>query len=182
MGRVAIFVDGAYVDFMMREEFKGARVAFERFFPALIPPRAELLRAYYYACGPHVSDPSTADERERQRRFDRFRTQLEQIPRCEIRLGKLSRREDPKSGAVRYEQKRVDIQLGIDVVRLAIRQQISELVLVAGDSDFVPAIQAAKDEGVLCRLYHGRSPHRELRQAFDECCQIDQKLVDKVKR
>lgn len=181
MSRVAIFIDGAYIDFMLRHEFAGTRIDFGRLVAELTPPSAELLRSYYYTCPPHVSNPPTQAERDRQQSFDRFRSALERIPRFEVRMGKLARRVDA-IGAVRYEQKRVDILLGIDVVRLASKQQISDLVLIAGDSDFVPALQAAKDEGVLCRLYHGKDPHHELRQVADECMRMDPALIQRVGR
>ena len=182
MSRVAVFIDGAYLDFMMREEFPGSRVDFSRLVAAVTPADRDLLRAYYYACPPHVSEPATEDERDRQRSFDRFRQALERIPRFEVRLGKLARRSDERTGEVRYEQKRVDLLLGIDIVRLASKQQITDLSIIAGDSDFVPALQVAKEEGVLCRLYHGRDPHRELREAADECHRIDGPFVSAVRR
>ncbi|MGH7608421.1 MAG: NYN domain-containing protein [Candidatus Dormibacteria bacterium] len=182
MSRFAVFIDGAYLSFMLRDEFPQAAVDFERLVHTVAPSTRELLRAYYYDCPPHVSEPSTEEERTRQRNFDRFRQALERIPRFEVRLGKLARRTDGRTGAVRYEQKRVDLLLGIDIVRLASKRQIDELVIVAGDSDFVPALQVAKEEGVLCRLYHGKDPHRELRQVADECCRIDAAFVDAIKR
>lgn len=181
MGRLAIFIDGAYIDFTLRGEFGGARIDYGRMVTELTPPGDDLLRAYYYTCPPHQSEVATQEERERQRTFDRFRYALDRIPRFEVRLGKLAKRVDP-SGAVRFEQKRVDILLGIDVVRLASKQQITGLVLVAGDSDFVPALQVAKDEGVLCRLFHGENPHNELRQAADEHERMDQGFIDRVRR
>lgn len=182
MSRCAIFIDGAYIDFMLRNEFPTVRVNYAQLATTVTPGQCELLRAYYYACPPYVSDPPTPDERSRQRSFDGFRQALERIPRFEVRLGKLARRVDDQTGAVRFEQKRVDLLLGIDIVRLASKQQISELIIIAGDSDFVPALQIAKEEGVLCRLYHGRDPHRELRQVADECRRMDSAFVKSVER
>jgi uncharacterized LabA/DUF88 family protein len=181
VARLAVFIDGAYVDFMLREEFEGVRIDHQRFAGELVPAGSDLLRCYYYTCPPHVSDPPTEDERIRQQSFDRFNFALGRIPRFEVRLGKLAKRFN-QDGTVRYEQKRVDALLSIDVVRLASKQQIQELVLVAGDSDFVPALQAAKDEGVLVRLYHGSEPHRELLQTADECRRIDAAFVQRVLR
>jgi uncharacterized LabA/DUF88 family protein len=49
-------------------------------------------------------------------------------------------------------QKGVDIKLALDFVRLAERGAISHALLLAGDSDFVPAIEIARDAGVLITL------------------------------
>jgi uncharacterized LabA/DUF88 family protein len=76
----------------------------------------------------------------------------------------------------------VDILLGVDLARLAAMGRISDAVIVAGDSDFVPAIRAAKDDGVLIRLVHGRSPHRAIASIADERIRIDQALIDRIRR
>lgn len=62
-------------------------------------------------------------------------------------------------------------------------KQIGKAILVTGDSDFVPAVIAAKDAGVLVQLYYSRSSvHDELLSAVDESFEITRDLIDKVKR
>ena len=45
-------------------------------------------------------------------------------------------------------QKGVDMRLGIDLVQLATKRLVDHVVLIAGDSDFVPAVKIARREGV----------------------------------
>jgi uncharacterized LabA/DUF88 family protein len=45
-------------------------------------------------------------------------------------------------------QKAVDMRIGIDIASLTLKRQIDTIVLVAGDSDFVPAAKLARREGV----------------------------------
>lgn len=45
-------------------------------------------------------------------------------------------------------QKGVDMRLGLDVSSMAYKKQIDQLVLVAGDADFVPAVKLARREGI----------------------------------
>ena len=52
-------------------------------------------------------------------------------------------------------QKRVDVALAVELVHLATAQQIDLIVLIAGDRDFIPAIETAKHAGVILRLVHG---------------------------
>lgn len=52
-------------------------------------------------------------------------------------------------------QKRVDVALAVELVHLATTQQIDLVVLIAGDRDFIPAIETAKHAGVILRLIHG---------------------------
>jgi len=51
---------------------------------------------------------------------------------------------------VYYEitQKGVDMRLGLDIASLAFKAQVDQIVLVAGDSDFVPAAKLARREGI----------------------------------
>lgn len=56
------------------------------------------------------------------------------------------------------EQKGVDLRIGLDVASLAVRRIVDTIVLMSGDSDFVPALKFARREGVrviLDALGHG---------------------------
>lgn len=46
------------------------------------------------------------------------------------------------------KQKGVDMKIGIDIASLAYKKQVSQIVLIAGDSDFVPALKLARREGI----------------------------------
>ena len=46
------------------------------------------------------------------------------------------------------KQKGVDIRLGLDIASLAYKRLVNRIVLVAGDSDFVPAAKLARREGI----------------------------------
>jgi uncharacterized LabA/DUF88 family protein len=45
-------------------------------------------------------------------------------------------------------QKGVDMRIGIDIASLAYKRQVDQIVLIAGDSDFVPAAKLARREGI----------------------------------
>ncbi|MBX3437080.1 MAG: NYN domain-containing protein [Planctomycetaceae bacterium] len=51
---------------------------------------------------------------------------------------------------VRYHapQKGVDMRIGLDISSMCFKCQVDQIVLVAGDSDFVPAAKLARREGV----------------------------------
>lgn len=56
------------------------------------------------------------------------------------------------------EQKGVDLRTGLDVANLAVKHIVDTIVLMSGDSDFVPAMKFARREGVrviLDALGHG---------------------------
>lgn len=45
-------------------------------------------------------------------------------------------------------QKGVDMRVGLDIASLTLKKQVDTIVLVSGDSDFVPAAKLARREGV----------------------------------
>ena len=46
------------------------------------------------------------------------------------------------------KQKGVDMKIGVDIASLAYKKQVEQIVLIAGDSDFVPAAKLARREGL----------------------------------
>jgi uncharacterized LabA/DUF88 family protein len=46
------------------------------------------------------------------------------------------------------KQKGVDMRIGVDVASLAFKKQVDQIVLIAGDADFVPAAKLARREGI----------------------------------
>lgn len=45
-------------------------------------------------------------------------------------------------------QKAVDMKIGLDIATLAFKEQVNQIILIAGDSDFVPAAKFARREGI----------------------------------
>ena len=45
-------------------------------------------------------------------------------------------------------QKGVDMRIGLDIASLAYKKEVNQIVLISGDSDFVPAAKLARREGV----------------------------------
>ena len=180
MSRAAIFIDGAYLGFVLRE-FGAPRIDH-----ALLAERmadgVEILRTYYYDCPPYQSASPSPDERDRFAKSQRFFTALDRLPRFEVRLGRLALRGIDSAGQPIFQQKRVDIMLAGHLALLSGRSQITHAILLAGDSDFIPAVVAAKSQGVLVRLYHGRGAHKDLWDCVDERVQISRSLIDSILR
>ena len=70
---------------------------------------------------------------------------------------------------------------------LAGKGRIARVALLAGDSDFTPAIEAVKREGVLTTLWHGSrsdqtTPSRELVEICDERHELTAALVASMGR
>jgi uncharacterized LabA/DUF88 family protein len=46
------------------------------------------------------------------------------------------------------DQKGVDMKIGLDIASLAYKQQVDQIILISGDSDFVSAAKLARREGI----------------------------------
>ncbi len=138
----------------------------------------ELYRIFYYDCPPllkKVHNPVTkkaidfAKTNESIFRQD-FHKELRKLRKVALRLGRLADYadwqitpektkqlfnggiaiNDLKDNDVFYNvrQKGVDMRIGLDIAALAFKKQVDQIVLIAGDSDFVPAAKLARREGI----------------------------------
>jgi Uncharacterized conserved protein len=180
MSRIALFIDAAYLRYLLKEMPSDAAVDLRALIEKIRDGR-DLLRTYYYDCLPWRADTPTMEQRARFAKQQKFYDGLvRRIPRFQLRLGKLARRHE--DGRFWYEQKQVDILLSVDLVQLASRYRITDAAILAGDSDFLPAIELAKQEGVVMHLYHGRNPHRDLVACCDERVEIDMAFIESVRK
>ena len=49
---------------------------------------------------------------------------------------------------IQVTQKGVDMRIGLDIASLCYKKLVNQIVLISGDSDFVPAAKLARKEGV----------------------------------
>ena len=54
----------------------------------------------------------------------------------------------PDDFSISLKQKGVDMRIGIDIVSMALKKQVDRIILISGDSDFVPAAKFARREGI----------------------------------
>ncbi len=184
MGTAAVFIDGGYVDKVLYYDHNRQRVDYEKLVRRMVKPD-DLLRAYYYHCMPYQSNPPSEDESRRYGAMHKFVTAIQGLPRFEVRLGRLSRFIHGDGTPV-FTQKRVDCMVGVDMALLAGKGKVTRVILFSGDSDYIPAVEAVKREGVIVTLWHGitanSAPSRELVQTCDERCQLTAPLFQEVRR
>src|ERR671915_358791 len=146
--RYAIFVDAGYLyaasgalllEATSRREY---RVSAEKLIEALTHHAdkqlvGELLRVYWYDAAPRRQP--TVDQRV-----------IANLPLVKLRLGNLN---------AQGQQKGVDAQLRADLEALARHRGITDAVLLAGDEDMLPAVEAAQRYGVRVHLWGVEPTH-----------------------
>lgn len=138
----------------------------------------ELYRIFYYDCEPlsgclynPISQKNIIlDKTEVYKWTCDFLNALKQKRKVALRLGRLAMHspyiliyqklkelgngklkwEDiqPEDLTVNLEQKGVDMRIGVDISSLAFKRQVDRIILISGDSDFVPAAKQARREGI----------------------------------
>jgi uncharacterized LabA/DUF88 family protein len=146
--RYAVFVDAGYLyaasgalllEAGSRREY---RVAAEKLIKALTTHAderlvGELLRLYWFDAAPRRQP--TVDQRV-----------IANLPLVKLRLGNLN---------AQGQQKGVDAQLRADLEALARHRAITDAVLLAGDEDMLPAVEAAQRYGVRVHLWGVEPTH-----------------------
>lgn len=155
----------------------------------------ELLRIYYYDAAPSSDAmrlPVSGNQHnlattERYRLSTSLFSQLILKPNVALRMGQVNLspnkwRLKPQvarqlSRAPReltdddfipdLQQKGVDMRIGMDMARLALRDMVRLVIVVTGDSDFVPAFKFVRREGVKVMLAAMGGGRRELKENAD---------------
>ena len=78
------------------------------------------------------------------------------------------------------DQKGVDMKIGLDIASLAYKKQVSQIVLISGDSDFVAAAKLARREGIDFVLDPmGAKINENLFEHIDALRSVDPKIRNK---
>jgi uncharacterized LabA/DUF88 family protein len=176
--KAAVLIDNGYLSKVLKYKFDEVKINHE-LFSDILCGSCERFRTYFYDCPPFQSEVPTLEEKERKSKSDKFYYNLRNNKRFEIRMGRLQKIGNPPQ----FTQKGVDVLLSVDLVRLAWTGKINKAILVTGDSDFVPAVENAKDAGVIVELYYheGMNLSRELFQICDDRYLITRDVIDKCR-
>lgn len=140
--------------------------------------RKDLYRIFVYDCAPLTKKAHLPISRRAidfsASETAKFRSQLHSELKClrkvALRLGRL---QDARAWRIKAEvlgdilkgkrqfsslsdsdfdydvrQKGTDMKIGLDIASVAYKRQVDQIVLVAGDADFVPAAKLARREGI----------------------------------
>ncbi|MCY3699873.1 MAG: NYN domain-containing protein [Gemmatimonadetes bacterium] len=147
-----------------------------------VPHPIQLYRAFFYTAGPSsqikrhplTGQAATFGDRDSHRENRRLIENLDREEHMAVRRGELVFRgwglkrsvvdrqvrnpgEDPPPLAPddlqpRFEQKGVDMRIGLDIASLALKRLVTDVAVVTRDSDMVPAFKLARREGLRVHL------------------------------
>lgn len=149
--KVAIFIDGGYL-----RKINPARTDYAKLINALVGSNS-LHRAYYYDCAPYMPSNPTLADNTRFANAKKFLQSISRIPRLDVRLGKLRLKGYQTDGKPIFQQKRVDLMLGLDIASVVtvLPRIVESIILLSGDGDLLPAIETARNAHIITILAHG---------------------------
>lgn len=124
----------------------------------------ELFRVLYYDCEPFtgvLTLPATATKKEQK--GTKWLHELETRDLFAVRRGVLKFRgwdlkdksKPPKSDAdyePRFEQKGVDMRIGLDIANYSVNRIVDRLAIITADTDMIPAFKFARQSGIQVAL------------------------------
>lgn len=178
MDRTACFIDGGYFQSVLKY-FGEPRIDFQKLAECM-KYDGRLLRAYYYNCKCLMSEKPTEEEFSHQNRQEKFFYKLQTFPQFECKFGMLEWRPR-EDGTPKPVQKQVDVMMALDIAKLSWKHLITKASIISGDSDLIPAIQLAKDEGVVVELFYlYGTASREILQTVDIATEITSDWIEKI--
>jgi len=168
--RVMIFIDGSNLYHSLKHTFRRTDLDIGRFCHQLLGKR-KLIRIYYYN-----AKVGMKEEPERYLSQQKFFAGVSAIPYSELRLGRLVYSHWP---SVPPMEKGIDVQLTTDMLTHGFKNNYDVAILVAGDNDFVGAMQAVKDYGkhVEVALFGRETTSQQLRSVADKIITINSRFL-----
>ena len=133
--RVMVYIDGSNLYHVLSQNCGRHDLQFDKFSTKLANGRS-LRRTYYYNV--RQDNETSANMVQDQKKF---LDSMYETPFIEVRLGIWKQRGDT------LVEKGVDVMLATDLVAHAYQDHYDTAIVVSGDADFYPALQAVKDIG-----------------------------------
>jgi len=160
--RIAIFIDGGNM-FHATNALK-IKINYKKLIEILRKDRW-LLRAYFYTGVPSGDLPK--DVREQLRKQMGF---LKELQNLGIKVKTMPLKRTPEG----YIEKGIDILIATDMISLAFKNAYDTVILVSGDSDFVPVVEKIQDLGKRVEnASFKKTSSYELRRVCDEFILLD---------
>lgn len=200
--KVAILIDGAFLRARHRQIHNGRypsvdyveSLCLDRIMNSPLLKGDYLFRVYYYDCRPfagtlhnpisgestdYTAAPTFLDNlahrnffqvRAGELKFSGWRLSDDSLRRI-IDEGRIIKSDDLQPT---FQQKQVDINIGLDIAWLSQQGIVDKIVLITSDSDFIPAMDFARQSGAQVYLVHLDVPLKEsLLENADAVIRID---------
>ena len=178
MKRVAIFIDGNNFYFGLRKLY-GKEKSLKKFdfisFAEFLAKKRKIKDVFYYN--------AQLDREQDPRKYEsqkHFFEKLRKIPNFHLVLCKLLKRNIIGTDKFYYIIKEDDIHMAVDMVENAGEDKFDTAIIVSGDGDFVPAVQAVQRKNKeVENTYFKNSSSRNLQSHCNNSFELTKNILDK---
>lgn len=178
--RVAVLIDGGHLRVLARKAGYNYDPDFiEKIAHSCVEETEQLLRVLYYDCAPYSGTVTlpVSGEKYKFEGSDGWLRVLASKNQFAVRTGVLKFRgyKPTKSPLARealtdadfspdFEQKGVDMRIGLDIANFSAKKSADRLILISGDTDCLPAMKHARINGlqIILVTFEKQNPAREL--------------------
>ena len=134
--KVMIFIDGSNLYHVLLRNCGRSDLMFSSFGEKLTGRKRSLIKIFYYNVRQELQGKIKIPQEQQK-----FLSSLHKIKKLEVKLGIWKE----QNGSI--VEKGVDVLLATDLVLNAVKNNYDHAIIVSGDGDFFPAIEAVKKEG-----------------------------------
>ncbi|MGU9950930.1 MAG: NYN domain-containing protein [Gammaproteobacteria bacterium WSBS_2016_MAG_OTU1] len=192
--RTYVIIDGGYLTYIMMEAgFFISADNIERAALACLGEGEELWRILFYHCREYEGETVLPVSGERRQWRPKTHQVIDDLSRRDffaVRLGTLAfrgwRKKNRNYGndndelsdsdfSPVFEQKGVDMRIGLDMASIAERQTADRLILVSADTDLIPALKLCRQRGiqVMAMEFPDKYISSRLQEHIDICRQVE---------
>jgi uncharacterized LabA/DUF88 family protein len=178
MKRVAVFIDGNNFYFGLRKLY-GKEKSLKNFnflkFADFLAKENKVVDIFYYN--------AQLDREQNPKKYEsqkQFFEKLRKIPNFHLILCKLLKRNITGTDKFYYIIKEDDIHMAVDMVENAGENKFDTAIIVSGDGDFVPAVEAVKrKKKEVENIYFKNSSSRNLQSHCSNSFELTRAILDR---
>jgi uncharacterized LabA/DUF88 family protein len=190
MKRLIVMIDGGHLRAQARRDGIDYTVDFIEDFAHTLPEKSEdLLRVLYYDCRPYQGEaslPVSGDPYQfksgggwldelASRDYFQVRTGILRFRGWKPKMTPVASNLSDQDFRPDFEQKGLDLKIGIDMLRMLDTKAADRLIVVTSDSDLIPALDLARQGGmqVIGVDFPNGPLHGEILSHFDLVREVD---------
>jgi uncharacterized LabA/DUF88 family protein len=164
--RAMVFIDGNNLYFGLKKNVGNYNLNYSKFIRS-ITRDYDMVRAYFYTALFRKDDDEFLFNNQQK-----FLTYLYEVPFMQIMPGRIEKRGDE------LVEKGVDVRLAIDLVRFGANNLYDVAIIVSGDGDYAPAVEAVKDMGRnVINIFFSDESSIHLKHVCDKFIRLDYELL-----
>lgn len=178
MKKVVLFIDGSNFYYGLKYIYGNSKELSNFNFKKLgeiLANNKDLLRVFYYNAPLDFNNGP-----EKYAKQQKFFEKVKNTEKVRLILSRLQKRKIKGTNNHYYVIKGDDIHIAVDMVKGAYEDAYDIAILVSGDGDFVPAVNAIQEKGKSAEnAYFKKSLSWHLKQNCDKSTELTKEILDK---